>query len=46
MAKAISIHPNVDQGLKPAATNFAGGTLAMPLLRKKGNGIDWRTGCA
>lgn len=27
MAKALSIHPEVDQGLKPAATNFAGGTL-------------------
>ncbi len=27
MANAISIHPEVDQGLKPAATNFAGGTL-------------------
>src|SRR4051812_4390638 len=27
MAEAISIHPSVDQGLKPAAANFAGGTL-------------------
>lgn len=27
MAKATTIHPDVDQGLKPAATNFAGGTL-------------------
>jgi S-(hydroxymethyl)glutathione synthase len=27
MAKAISIHPRVDQGTKPAAVNFAGGTL-------------------
>ncbi len=25
---AISIHPDVDQGLKPAAANFAGGTLS------------------
>jgi len=24
---AISIHPAVDKGLKPAAPNFAGGTL-------------------
>jgi S-(hydroxymethyl)glutathione synthase len=27
MAKAISIHPAVDQGIKPAAPNFAGGKL-------------------
>ncbi len=27
MANSISIHPAVDQGLKPAAANFAGGTL-------------------
>ncbi len=27
MANAISIHPAVDQGMKPAAANFAGGTL-------------------
>jgi S-(hydroxymethyl)glutathione synthase len=27
MAKTISIHPMVDQGMKPAAANFAGGTL-------------------
>jgi S-(hydroxymethyl)glutathione synthase len=27
MAKAISIHPAVDKGMKPAAKNFAGGTL-------------------
>ena len=27
MAQTISIHPAVDQGLKPAAANFAGGTL-------------------
>ena len=27
MAKAISIHPEVDQGLKSAAASFAGGTL-------------------
>src|SRR5215510_14880954 len=27
MATAISIHPAVDQGTKPAAANFAGGTL-------------------
>lgn len=27
MATAISIHPAVDHGIKPAAPNFAGGTL-------------------
>ena len=27
MAKAISIHPAVDHGTKPAAANFTGGTL-------------------
>jgi S-(hydroxymethyl)glutathione synthase len=27
MANSISIHPAVDQGLKPVAANFAGGTL-------------------
>jgi len=27
MANAFSIHPAVDQGIKPAAANFAGGTL-------------------
>jgi len=27
MATPVSIHPAVDQGLKPAAPNFAGGTL-------------------
>jgi S-(hydroxymethyl)glutathione synthase len=27
MASAISIHPAVDQGIKPAAANFGGGTL-------------------
>jgi len=27
MAQAMSIHPAVDQGTKPAAANFAGGTL-------------------
>jgi S-(hydroxymethyl)glutathione synthase len=27
MAKPFSIHPEVDQGLKPAAPNFTGGTL-------------------
>jgi S-(hydroxymethyl)glutathione synthase len=27
MANSVSIHPAVDQGLKPAAANFAGGTL-------------------
>jgi S-(hydroxymethyl)glutathione synthase len=27
MAQSISIHPAVDHGMKPAAANFAGGTL-------------------
>ena len=27
MASAISIHPSVDNGIKPGASNFAGGTL-------------------
>jgi S-(hydroxymethyl)glutathione synthase len=27
MASAVSIHPAVDQGVKPGASNFAGGTL-------------------
>lgn len=35
MAKAISIHPEVDQGLKPAATNFAGGTLQCQCSERK-----------
>jgi hypothetical protein len=28
MANKISIHPLVDNGIKPAADNFAGGTLS------------------
>ncbi len=35
MANAVSIHPEVDQGLKPAATNFAGGTLQCQCSDKK-----------
>jgi len=35
MAKAISIHPAVDQGMKPAAKNFAGGTLVCHCPDKK-----------
>jgi len=35
MAKAISIHPAVDKGMKPAAKNFAGGTLACHCSDKK-----------
>jgi len=35
MAKAISIHPAVDLGMKPAATNFAGGTLVCHCPDKK-----------
>ena len=35
MAKAIAIHPAVDQGATPAAANFAGGTLVcrVPIRR-------------
>jgi len=32
---AISIHPGVDQGLKPAAANFAGGTLSCKCADRK-----------
>jgi S-(hydroxymethyl)glutathione synthase len=35
MAQAISIHPAVDQGMKPAAANFAGGTLTCRCSDKK-----------
>jgi S-(hydroxymethyl)glutathione synthase len=35
MAKAVSIHPAVDQGVKPAAANFAGGTLVCHCPGKK-----------
>ena len=35
MAKAISIHPAVDQGIKPAAKDFAGGTLFATVLIRK-----------
>ncbi len=35
MAKTISIHPAVDRGMKPAATNFAGGTLVCRCHDKK-----------
>jgi S-(hydroxymethyl)glutathione synthase len=35
MAQAISIHPKVDQGLKPAATNFSGGTLQCQCTENK-----------
>ena len=35
MANAISIHPAVDQGLKPAAANFAGGTLSAIALTRR-----------
>lgn len=35
MAKALSIHPDVDQGLKSAAANFAGGTLQCHCSDKK-----------
>ncbi|TMH25734.1 MAG: hypothetical protein E6H66_25865, partial [Betaproteobacteria bacterium] len=32
---ATSIHPAVDQGLKPAAANFAGGTLSCKCSDRK-----------
>jgi S-(hydroxymethyl)glutathione synthase len=35
MANAISIHPAVDQGIKAAAVNFAGGTLFCHCSDKK-----------
>ena len=35
MSKALSIHPEVDQGLEPAAANFAGGTLQCLCSDKK-----------
>jgi S-(hydroxymethyl)glutathione synthase len=35
MAAAVSIHPQVDAGLKPAAANFAGGTLYCKCADKK-----------
>ena len=35
MAIAISIHPAVDHGIKPAAANFAGGTLLCHCSDKK-----------
>ncbi len=35
MANTISIHPAVDKGTKPAAANFAGGTLVCHCSDKK-----------
>ena len=35
MANVISIHPAVDRGIKPAAANFSGGTLACACSDKK-----------
>jgi S-(hydroxymethyl)glutathione synthase len=35
MSKVISIHPAVDRGMKPAAANFAGGTLVCHCPAKK-----------
>ena len=32
---AVAIHPGVDKGLKPAAANFAGGTLSCKCADKK-----------
>lgn len=35
MANSVSIHPAVDQGIKPAAANFNGGTLSCKCSDKK-----------
>ena len=35
MSTVISIHPAVDQGMKPAAASFAGGTLVCHCPDKK-----------
>ena len=35
MAASISIHPGVDNGVKPAAANFAGGTLTCKCSDRK-----------
>jgi len=35
MAQSVSIHPAVDRGIKPAAANFAGGTLACRCANNK-----------
>ena len=35
MAKPVSIHPQVDQGSKPAAAGFTGGTLSCHCSDKK-----------
>ena len=35
MSQAISIHPAVDQGTKPSAANFAGGTLVCRCANNK-----------
>ena len=32
---AVSIHPSIDKGIKPAAANFAGGTLTCKCADKK-----------
>ena len=40
MASLVTIHPAVDQGLKPKAENFAGGNVAMPLHGQPGRGDD------
>ena len=35
MSKTVAIHPGVDQGVKPAAVNFAGGALSCHCSNKK-----------
>ncbi len=34
MASAVSIHPSIDNGIKPGASNFAGGTLVCKCATK------------
>ena len=36
MAAPFSIHPAIDNGIKPAAANFAGGTLTCKVFRQEG----------
>ena len=36
MSSAVSIHPSVDNGIKPGATDFAGGTLRLQVRERPG----------
>ena len=40
MAASFSIHPAVDNGIKPAAANFSGGTLTCKCSDKKVTRFD------